>query len=305
VPQIKQALAMALGQFLPWAASHEASRVLLRIVPVLLAAALSLKQQQQQQQVGAQLLGPDAAEVWSAAVQVSCKAVALFLLHGKWPSTAQHGSDPAAAAAAGGVGDAAAAKQLAAEQCFRHLSVLLAHVSRPAGLSQGSQGGRAGCTAAGGGTADSTADHTASAVRQQRLLQACIKELCGLIGSVSPQYDCTALQAVLLQLLTQLCSLMGAETAVTAETAAVAAAAATVAEGTAEAAAVPATPSEAAAGLVLLSWVGSQLQQLPQQTQAMVGPGVVHVAEQQLSAVLRRALTAEEIEKVELAVLGP
>jgi hypothetical protein len=32
---------------------------------------------------------------------------------------------------------------------------------------------------------------------------------------------------------------------------------------------------------------------------------VVHVAEQQLSAVLRRALTAEEIEKVELAVLGP
>jgi hypothetical protein len=56
--------------------------------------------------------------------------------------------------------------------------------------------------------------------------------------------------------------------------------------------------------MVLLSWVGGQLQQLPQQMQAMVGPGVVHVAEQRLSAVLRRALTAEEGEEIEDAVLG-
>jgi hypothetical protein len=344
----KQGLAMALGQFLPWAAGHEAGRVLLRLAPALLAtpamAPVNIQQQQQQQQQwGAGAVG----DVWTSVVQVTCKAVVLFLLHGKWPSTAaaQQGSTgggpPAAAAAAaaavlaaGGMGDVGAAKQLAAEQCFRHVSLLLVHImgstdstqQQQQQQEQQQQGAEQGSDAGGVSGADAAAAAAAGAGVQLRLLQACVSELCGLIVAVSGQFDCSVLQAVLLQLLTQLCGLIGRGTLPAgADTAAAAGAGGDAAEGAEAAVAGDSTAAagneQAAVGVgkawegvllpdgvtscgVLLGWVGGQVLRLPQQLQQLVGPGVVHVVEQQLAGVLKRQLTDAELEAVEESVVG-
>jgi hypothetical protein len=272
-------------------------------VPAVLAASVLSKQQQQQQQQQQELglkSGPPEwfvfREVWGSAVQVACKSVMLFLLHGKWPSAAAQaaGGSAAAASVAEGAGDVGTAKQLAAEQCFRHLSVLLLHVM---------------------GVADRGAAAAAVAAAQQQLLllQGCVKELCALIAAVSAaKFDCSVLQAVLLQLLTQLCGLIGQgtiaqqppvaqhELSAVGETELPANAAAAVGLNSWECVMLP----DGVANIGdLLRWVGQQLQRVPGQMKQLVGPGVVHVVEQQLATILKRQMTAEEVDAVEGVVL--
>lgn len=375
--QLKQSAAIALGQFLPWASSSEAARVVLRLVPALLGLTGVSKQQQLQLQQG--LAAPSAVslECWSATVQVVCRAVKLFLLHGTWPSspaqqpagagdaasaTARAAAEAAAAAAAvGGVGRLRDAKQLAAEQCFRHVSSLLmavmgalastsCEVLQPTwtagtGVAEGSSTStnqHMGHAHAAAGDQRNPAETAAAAASAElRLMQLCVKELCGLVAALCAQYDCSGVQAVLLQLLMQLSSLIGhgrvvSSTAATSESDASskaptadpqhpaaaaaagglhAAAAASASAGAEVALQVPPAatrpawqcvvlPDGATGSKVLLEWVAAQLQQLPPQLQQLLGPGVVHVAEQHLTQVLGRALEPVELDELEGIVTG-
>jgi len=377
--QLKQSTAIALGQFLPWASSSEAARVVLRLVPTLLGLPGAAKQQQLQLQ---QDTAPSAVslECWSATVQVVCRAVKLFHLHGTCPSSpAQQPAGPgnaasvtagaaaeaaAAAAAVGGVGRLSDAKQLAAEQCFRHISLLLVtvmgalpstncEVLQPewtagtgvAGVSSTSTNQHMGhahaAAVAGAGDQRNPAETAAAAATAElRLMQLCVKELCGLVAALSAQYDCSGVQAVLLQLLMQLCSLVGQGQAVAVHSTAATwdsrvsskaptadpqhPAAAAAADGGLHAAdaagadvavQVPPAgtrpawewvllPDGTTGSRVLLEWVAAQLQQLPPQLQQLLGPGVVHVTEQHLSLVLGRALESGELDELERIVTG-
>jgi hypothetical protein len=269
--QLKRGLTLALGQFLPWAAEHEAARVLLRLVPVLLLQASTTAQCERQA----------LQEAWAADMQLACKAAVLFLVHGKWPQQQQQ-DVTAAAPVPQAAGSEAQARQLAAEQCFRHVSGLAVHVMQQVlPRLASSSGGKAAAPS--------------SAAAELQLLQSCTQEVCGLVKALSPQYDCGALSAVLLQLLLRLAGFISAEAA---------------AQGHQEA-------GEAAVGsswarlLIdgatsvsgLLDWVAARLAQLPDAMRGMLGPGVVHVCEQQLGGVLGRPLSGEEVDALEARLL--
>ncbi|KAF8066313.1 hypothetical protein HT031_002636 [Scenedesmus sp. PABB004] len=118
----RQGATLALGQALPWAAEHQAARVLLRLLPALLAAALRPRPPQQQ----------FAGAVWLAELQLVARGSLLFLMHGRWAQRAR--------------GAAPAALQAAGEQCFRRASHLAMHA---AGQARGWCGDGAAGAAAG------------------------------------------------------------------------------------------------------------------------------------------------------------
>jgi hypothetical protein len=262
---LKRELTLALGQFLPWASEAQAARMLLQLAPALLAAsgtAAAVAQQPPQERQLAQHGG--------AVMQLAAKATVLFLLHGKWPRTQaqQGGRQPSAASAAAlqPLGAPAQAKQLAAEQCFRHLSTLGVHAMQQGGAAEGDGG----------------------------VLRACIQETCGTVQALAGAFDCAALGPVLLQLMLQLLrrSLVAAARPDSAAADATSWADAQLAGGT--------------TATALLQWLGARLAQLPAPMQGMLRPAALHAAEQQLSAGVLggRALSGEEVHALEAVLLA-
>jgi hypothetical protein len=269
--QLRQGLTLALGQFLPWASEHQAARVLLRLLPALLQATLGVHLQQQQQQENVSVLAEvlDAANIpihgqekrrqqqqqlssrlsaalWCAELQLAVRAVLLFLQHGKW-------AQPTASAALNSSSSRHQARQLAAEQCFRHLSLLVLHtanqarqnvpkaaqqhssssksnnirsVTVSAGVAATQQSSEAAAaaaaTAAGVGAQPSTAVGSTSSQVSFELQQVCVQELCRLAAALTGCVECSSLQVVLLQLLQQLLASAGSASAAPAAAAAAA-----------------------------------------------------------------------------------
>jgi hypothetical protein len=223
--QLRRGLTLALGQFLPWAAEHQAARVLLRLLPALLQSTLGqhlqqqqgvpllsgaldavdasdavrrLLQRQQQQQPACKVT----AALWCAELQLLVRAVFLFLQHGKWAQP------QAAAGCSSSPSGVEQARQLAAEQCFRHVSLLALHVA-----SQAKQG-LANAAAVRPGSGSCGADTTQAATQPDngaaddqaslQLVQVCVQELCRLAAALASCVECSSLQVLLLQLLQQL-----------------------------------------------------------------------------------------------------
>jgi hypothetical protein len=152
----RRGLMLALGQVLPFASEPQAARVLLLVLPAVVPVLLP---------AGSLTAADPAIAITRASasalftcMQLVCRAVYLFLLHGSWC----HGF-PAAA-------------QAAAEQCFRHLATLTLHMLEA----------------------------------EQQLAAACLAEVCRLVAALHQACDCSALQALLLQLLSSMCRQAGA-----------------------------------------------------------------------------------------------
>jgi hypothetical protein len=239
-PMLRQGLTLALGQFLPWAAEHQAARVLLRLLPALLQATLAQPLQQQQQGVSSSCAALDAlsasdagqrllqhqqqqgagqvsAGLWCCELQLVVRAVFLFLQHGRWaqPQAVAEVNSNSSSSSGGGSG-IEQARQLAAEQCFRHMSLLVLHIASQA------RGGLASAAAAhsSSSSSSSSAGITQAAATAQKgtgvgpvigsadssveLVQVCVQELCRLAAALLGCVDCSSLQVLLLQLLQQL-----------------------------------------------------------------------------------------------------
>jgi hypothetical protein len=230
--QLRQGLTLALGQFLPWAAEHQAARVLLRLLPALLQSTLGQHLQHQQQQQGVtawsgalgavdtsnsglqplqqQLQQQPARKVtaalWCAELQLVVRAAFLFLQHGNWaqPQAAARSNSSRGSGASG----VEQARQLAAEQCFRHVSLLVLHVASQAkqGLASAAavQPGSASCGADTKQAATQPDNGAADDQASLQLVQVCVQELCRLAAALSGCVECSSLQVLLLQLLQQL-----------------------------------------------------------------------------------------------------
>jgi hypothetical protein len=237
--QLRRGLTLALGQFLPWAAEHQSARVLLRLLPALLQSTLGQHLQQQQQGVtllsgaldavdasdaGHQPLQPArkvTAMLWCAELQLVVRAAFLFLQHGKWaqPQAAARFNSNSSSGSGSGTSGLEQARQVAAEQCFRHVSLLVLYIASQAreGLASAAAA-QSGSDSCGAGTREGAAqalENTGAgpnsglngAADEQasfELVQVCVQELCRLAAALSGCVECSFLQVLLLQLLQQL-----------------------------------------------------------------------------------------------------
>ncbi|KAF6265491.1 hypothetical protein COO60DRAFT_958972 [Scenedesmus sp. NREL 46B-D3] len=153
-----------------------------------------------------------------AELQLVVRAVFLFLQHGRW-------AQPQAGAGLSGSSSGSRweqARQVAAEQCFRHVSLLVLHITNSAKqeLVVVAAADQTDSAAASSQLAAAAAQqqHEASAaveagaagtvthVLSIASVQVCVQELCCLAAALSGCVDCSALQVLLLllQLLQQL-----------------------------------------------------------------------------------------------------
>jgi hypothetical protein len=238
---IRQGSLLALGRFLPFAAEAAAARVLLQLFPPLLW--VKSVQQQQQQCVTIYEAAKDPCydtaysssfqgAVWVAEVQLLCRAVVVLLTHSRWlqptcvagPRTGKEASGTTSSksiTSSSNVTEVEVAQQAAAEQCFRHISMLVmqllgeqrtaaAAAAAPLRGSGNHLSAITTTTAISSTSRDRSGspDFTESDNRLEcrvDLLRVCVQQICGMVSVLEATVDCQALQVLLLQLLTQLC----------------------------------------------------------------------------------------------------